>query len=152
MQRFWNKVNKNSGVFGVDGKYPTECWEWQGGSRGNGYGAIKINKKVIDVHRVSWTLHFGLILHGLCVCHKCDNRKCVRSDHLFLGTRDDNNKDMVTKGRNRRGKTKLSPEDVENIRQEYRPGVKGYGFKALAKKYQVSHNAIKGIVRYKYWK
>lgn len=25
---FWEKVNKNSGIFGADGTYATECWEW----------------------------------------------------------------------------------------------------------------------------
>lgn len=35
--------------------------------------------------------------------HKCDVRRCVRPDHLFEGTRADNNKDTSSKGRIRGG-------------------------------------------------
>lgn len=78
-----------------------DCWYWIAGSRGKtGYGAFKIENDTVDAHRVSWMIHFGPIPDGLCVCHKCDNRRCVRPDHLFLGTKKDNNQDMFRKGRN----------------------------------------------------
>lgn len=93
-EKFWSKVAKSDG-----------CWEWQGARRGNGYGVIYKQGKGTQAHRLSWTITNGAIPAGMYVCHKCDNRPCVRPDHLFLGTHTDNMRDCGAKGRNvgRRG-------------------------------------------------
>ena len=36
---------------------------------------------------------------SLCVLHHCDNKVCINPNHAFLGTRADNNRDKIAKGR-----------------------------------------------------
>lgn len=90
-ERFWEKVQKADG---------DACWEWTACLfTDSGYGCFSYERKLQGAHRVSWQLANGPIPDGLWVLHECDNRKCVRPDHLFLGTPTDNARDMVQKGR-----------------------------------------------------
>lgn len=149
-ERFWAKVN-------IPDDHE-KCWEWQGSKDGNGYGSLIIRKKMIQVrlttHRISWEIAYGEIPEGLCVCHKCDNRKCVNPNHLFLGTNLDNIRDKIQKGRQPVGEKvpnhKLTSEQVRLIRQEYASGQKGQ--RKLAKEFGVDKTTIKNIVHRTTWK
>lgn len=105
--RFWRFVNK---------EYPPplhcpeigNCWMWTGGTIGLGYAGFNIGgDKRIVAHRFSYKMHFGEIPVGMDICHKCDNPKCVRPDHLFPGTAKDNVRDCMSK---KRMKFQKSPE------------------------------------------
>lgn len=147
-ERFWPKVTKSDG-----------CWEWNAQRDGKGYGRMRgpgapgCRGKNIPAPRVSWLLHFGDIPPGLCVCHRCDNPPCVRPDHLFLGTRGENNQDAASKGRNARGEkngqAKLSPVDVATIRSRIAAGDVQ---RAIARDYGVTFQLISEIGRGNLWK
>ena len=80
------------------------CLLWIGSyGWGRGYGVITQGGKRRGAHRVAWELTRGPIPEGLCVLHRCDVPGCVNVEHLFIGTRDDNNRDMTSKGRRKNG-------------------------------------------------
>jgi len=51
----------------------------------------------------------------MCVLHHCDYPKCVRPNHLFLGTRRDNADDAVAKRRIKHGSRHYAAKLTEDI-------------------------------------
>jgi hypothetical protein len=110
--RFRRKVH----VRGAD-----ECWPWLGGRSGGRYGKFSLAPKVsIGAHVFAWEHWRGHVPVGMEVCHTCDNPICCNPCHLFLGTSDDNSKDMVKKGRQAagvsHGRAKLTTEQIREVR------------------------------------
>lgn len=109
------------------------------------YAFIKFKGIPIGAHRASWLVHFGEIPKGFFVCHHCDNPKCIKPDHLFLGIPKDNMDDMKSKKReNYWGKTKYNFEKVEiafSLRK------KGITHKEIAEKLQIPMGTLNSFFR-----
>lgn len=75
------------------------CWEWCGTFDKDGYGCLKLRKKTTSAHRLSFEVFKKEKIDDKCVCHTCDNRKCVNPDHLWLGTNSQNILDCLIKKR-----------------------------------------------------
>lgn len=68
----------------------------------NGYAVISRGRRgegMVFVHRAAWEVTYGPIPEGASVLHRCDTPLCCNPACLFLGTQDDNMKDMTQKGR-----------------------------------------------------
>jgi hypothetical protein len=144
-KRFWPRVRKGH-----------DCWEWCGTTTEDGYGWVVGRPFQILAHRLSWIVaNQRLIPDELCICHHCDNRICVRPDHLFLGTRGDNMRDMRAKGRAARqlgelhGQAKLKSDEVRALRALYQSG--HIGTKAMSKLFGISETETRRIISYERW-
>lgn len=93
----------------------SECVEWWGSFNQKGYGILGRKGRQLRATRLVWEECFGPIPDDLCVLHRCDHPPCVNPEHLFLGTKGDNNRDAAAKSRSR-GKARLTPEQVHAIR------------------------------------
>lgn len=136
-------------------RQPNGCLYFMG-SRAKGYGKIGVvGKSPQTTHRVAWELRHGPIPDGLCVLHKCDNRPCCDTDHLFIGTKADNTHDMMAKGRegwhriNRKGeangRAKISTADACAIYLDKRSSM------PLSRHYGISQGQVNNIRRGETW-
>lgn len=142
-QKFWEMVD-------IQG--PDDCWTWVGAAHSSGYGQFSPGKRGgLLSHRVAYELATGTDPSGMCVCHTCDNRKCVNPAHLFLGTLADNVADMVAKGRQARGEavsnSKLTEEDIRDIRALSHILIQT----EIADKFNISTAQVSRIVTGKRW-
>ena len=170
-ERFWAKVKRGG---------PDDCWIWIGSRlKSGGYGQISAGRRgqpPLRAHCLSWQFSYGEIPRGLCVLHRCDNPPCVNPEHLFLGTRDDNAKDMAAKGRSgahqhpdrlsrgdgnglrkhpesvlrgsRAANAKLNEECIKVIRYMKTKSVSN---ERLAKVYRISETTVARIVNLQSW-
>lgn len=144
--RFWLKVGTT---------HPDGCWLWTGGKNSQGYGNFYTNNKQYKAHRFVYELTYGAIPKDILICHHCDNPSCVRPDHLFAGTNQDNMDDMVAKGRSPAGMkgerhplSKLTGSDIVEIRNLAKQKVPKT---QIADKFSVHQTLISNIIRRKTW-
>ena len=151
LERFTSKYSVND---------ETGCWVWCAATVGLdfNYGKFWINGKYDKAHRAAYMLLVGDIPYGMWVLHKCDNPSCVNPGHLFLGTRQDNVNDMLSKGRNgqhknpprgeRKKDSKLKGVDVLDIRSRCADGETQ---SSVGKLYGIAQTTVSKIINRQRW-
>lgn len=133
------KINKNG------------CFIYTGKVDKDGYPSFSYLNKFIRGNQLSWILMNGEIPNGMCVCHTCDDPRCINPAHLFLGTNKENTADRNEKNRQARGQKqafcKLTQEKVILMREDYFQ--KGKTLKTISTEFGVcpatAREAIQGI-------
>lgn len=150
-ERFWANVKKTRG-----------CWKWTGGTS-DGRGYFYWDGRQGLAYRYSWELHIGPIPKGKQINHKCDNPGCVRPDHLYIGTQQDNMTDKRVRKRSavgakngtrtkpervargeRHGNATLSDAAIKEMRERYAGG--GLSQNDLSREYGITQAAINSII------
>ena len=142
--RFWSKVNKCG---------PDDCWEWQAGRNGAGYGVFHdCHYSPYRANRVAFVITNGDT--SLYVLHGCNNPACCNPAHLYAGTSNDNNQQCVADGRRadncgeKHPCVKLTESDVCEIRALY---ASGWVQREIAEEYGISQGQVSRICRGENW-
>lgn len=157
VEKFWNKVDRRA---------ENECWPWLGKYRSaQGYGRLDIwGEDGVYAPRVAYLIAYpgSITLRAPTesgsaefIRHSCDNPSCCNPKHLSLGTRLENMRDKVERGRCpdfqgvKGPRAKLAAEDVHDIKikQKY-----GATIPALALLYEVSRSTIQGVLYGRHYK
>ncbi len=151
----YGDINHTSVIVGDDKKrikgnsivVDSGCWEWQRYIK-EGYGITILKGQIEQAHRASWKVFIGEIPEGMQVNHKCHNRKCINTEHLYIGTQKQNMQDMIdaNRGCDRRGSlspvAKLNERKVKIIKDLI---ALGWKIKPIADKYNVCESTIRAI-------
>lgn len=131
--------------------FTDSCHLWRGGLYTNGYGQFNLNNKNICAHRLAW------LIAGFCIPsdkpvlrHKCRNRHCVNTEHLEIGSIQENQQDRVRDGTTNRGEqsalAKLTTAKVLEIRSRATESQT-----TLAEEFNTSPACINHIIHRRRW-
>lgn len=118
-----------------------ECWPWTGNTIvTGGYGALKIEGKLLRAHRLMYELYKGPP-GDLFVLHKCNNPLCCNPSHLYLGLQAENARDAARCGALDRKLTRSAVVEILALKKTR----VSFPYTEVAKKYGVSGGHVQSI-------
>lgn len=131
----------------VDTSDPASCWDWPGATQNGGYGHVGAGRRGEGNIRVAVVVledKLGRPLKpGKIACHTCDRPPCANPGHLYEGTEQTNQQDVIDRGRRKIGgedpRAKLSHADVVAIREDPR------SHREIAAEHEISRSLVSMI-------
>lgn len=89
----------------------------------DGYPRLKWNKRFWRMNRMMWTIVNGDIPEGQVVAHKCNNKGCINTNHMYLCSHQQNSTHAARDGLYLSGKDhpkfRATPKIVEEMVRLY---------------------------------
>lgn len=98
-----------------------DCVRWTGGSYTSGYGQLL--KHIWGTsYAHQWACHTWNgsplpVPKGYCIKHSCDNKWCVKPEHLTYGTLQENIQEMLERNPNAMGQIAPTEQELELLKQ-----------------------------------
>jgi hypothetical protein len=153
-RRLWAKVDRDGPLI-----LSEVCWVFTGYvCKQTGYGKIANRPgPPIGAHVAAYLVNYGSMPDGLQVLHACDNRRCVRPEHLRAGTQKENMRECVERQRQVPsycqgqdvGNASLTNDHVRSVKAALAAGERG---RSLARRFGVSEQVISAIKTGRSWR
>lgn len=115
-----------------------------------GYPVTAIRGKFHYIGHIICTMTHGPRPDGFIMRHLCDNKRCIRPEHIEWATPAENLQDARLRGR--AGRQKLMPEHVREIRRRYcRTGHRVSNARELAVEFGIGRDQVTAIVSRRTW-
>jgi hypothetical protein len=132
---------------------PDECWVWEGGKGGDGYGKFWTEGKNLAAHRASVLRAGGEIPKGKLVTHSCDCPLCVNPAHLKVTTHARNMQDMVTRRRHTFGeKNPVAVLTEAQCRHIIQRVAEGATVRGLAREMGINRGTLRNVAKGYTWR
>lgn len=148
MQSMWPATN----IRPIEWVREGDCFRCTSHFPKNGYPAMARNGIERTIARWILVKRLGNISSNVVARHTCDNKWCIRPDHIIHGSVADNNRDRAERGRNadvrgeKNNSSKLTPEQVLEIRSA------SGSCSQIGSKFGVSKGLVSSIKNRKLWK
>lgn len=117
-----------------------ECWECHLATNHKGYCCASLGRAgKINAHKIVLLTIEPVTDLNLLALHECDNRRCIRPDHLFWGTAQNNTDDMIAKGRDKLVQPRTDHRHRDDILRLYNEGLNRF---EIATKLYISPNTV----------